>query len=166
MPEERHPEIDKANRKLEAALDEACDPETDVNEADTAELIRVEESLATAREAAQQAIEVRQRLGQDQNARREMRGENHRYFDDVSGRRWHAFAVYPSAGSGTRALPRPYQTGWLSFDGGTETRRIAPIPSAWQTLPENELRRLCDRAVVALKRTRSVKPEDRPETSR
>jgi hypothetical protein len=164
-PGHRHPEVEKAHRKLEAALDEACD--SDVKDADTAELIRVEESLAAAHEAAQEAIAIRQRLGDDQTSRRrEHRGENHRYFDDVGGRRWHAFAVYPSAATAARALPEPYQGGWLSFDSENETRRIAPIPSGWQTLPENELRKLCDEAVVAHRRSRATKPDDRPQASR
>ena len=160
---DRSPEVERAHKKLEEALEEACDPDTDVSEADTAELIRLEESLAAASEAAKEAISARKRQKGEEPQRDEHFRENHRYFEDAEGRTWHAFAVYPVAGMGSRALPEPYQHGWLSFDSGTETRRIAPTPPGWQTLPESELRRLCEKADVALRRTRSPNaPTDRP----
>jgi hypothetical protein len=165
MAKPEHPEVEAAHRKLEAALDEACDPDTDVMEADTAELIRMEESLAAASEAAKEAISVRKRLAKGQLAQDDSARENHRYFDDDTGKHWHAFAVHPVAGMGSRALPEPYRNGWLSFDSGTETRRIAPIPPNWQAMPENELRQLCERADIALRRTRSPNaPVERPDS--
>src|SRR5256885_4493820 len=155
MPDQEHPEVERAHKKLEEALEEACDPETDIKDADTGELMRLEESLAAASEAAKEAISVRRRHSDDQPEPEDRTRENHRYFEDAEGRQWHAFSVAPTAGSGTRALPEPYQRGWLSFESGTETRRVAPTPLGWQTLPEAELRSLCERADVALRRTRS-----------
>jgi hypothetical protein len=147
------PELAKAQKKLEVAMDEACD--SDVKDADTAELVRIEESLGVARAAAKEAISVRERLRgereQDQKAR-----ENHRRFDDATGKRWDAFAVYPSAATMGRAvaLPDPYVRGWLSFDSGTETRRLAPIPDGWREMSEAALLRLWEKAEVAPRRKR------------
>jgi hypothetical protein len=147
------PELAKAQKKLEAALDEACD--SDVKEADTAELVRIEESLGAARAAAKEAISVRKRLRDEREQDQKVR-ENHRRFEDASGNRWDVFAVYPSAATIGRAvaLPDPYVRGWLSFDSGTETRRLAPIPDGWQEMSEDALRRLWEKAEVAPRRKR------------
>jgi hypothetical protein len=37
--------------------------------------------------------------------------------------------------------------GWLVFDSPQERRRLFPIPPAWETRPEGDLERLCERAV-------------------
>ena len=55
------PRLDEAQKTLESALEEACS--ADVRDADTGELIRIEEVLAIANEAAKEAISVRRRLG-------------------------------------------------------------------------------------------------------
>lgn len=39
-----------------------------------------------------------------------------------------------------------YAAGWLTFESPTEKRRLAPIPRAWEDLPEAELARLCGEA--------------------
>ena len=39
------------------------------------------------------------------------------------------------------------QLGWLVFDSGSERRRLAPIPPAWEARPACDLERLCERAV-------------------
>jgi hypothetical protein len=43
------------------------------------------------------------------------------------------------------------QLGWLVFDSGTERRRLAPIPPAWEARPARDLERLCERAVPVAK---------------
>lgn len=49
----------------------------------------------------------------------------------------------------TRAPVSPgHEEGWLTFESPTAKRRLAPIPSGWDTLPEAELRHLCTRAVA------------------
>jgi hypothetical protein len=152
-PEMLRPELARAQKKLEAALDEVCD--ADVKKADTAELIRIEESLAIAAAAAKEAISVRQKLRQ-QRDREEKVFENHRIFDDAKGVRWEVFAVYPSSVTAGRpaALPDPYQRGWLSFDSGArgELRRLAPIPDGWTKLSDDGLRQLCQKAELAPRR--------------
>lgn len=152
-PEALRPELARAQKKLEAAMDEACD-EVDVKKANTAELIRIEESLAVASAAAKEAISVRQKLRLERD-KEEKVFENHRIFDDARGVRWEVFAVYPSSVTAGRpaALPDPYQRGWLSFDSSAgELRRLAPIPDGWTKLPDEGLRKLCDKAEAAPRR--------------
>ena len=36
--------------------------------------------------------------------------------------------------------------GWLAFESKHERRRLAPIPSDWETLDASALERLCDQA--------------------
>jgi hypothetical protein len=151
-PELLSPELAQAQKKLETALDQAC--HSDIKKADTGELIRIEDSLARASAAAKEAISVRRRLRQERELGQKVR-ENRRRFDDANGVRWDAFAVFPSSATeGRGALPDPFQRGWLSFDSGTETRRLAPIPDGWKELSEDGLRRLCEKAEVAPRRKR------------
>jgi hypothetical protein len=53
--------LDKAEHRLAAALGEVCEdtPVTGVRKPDTGELIRIDETLALASEAAKQAISLR-----------------------------------------------------------------------------------------------------------
>jgi hypothetical protein len=146
------PELAQAEQKLERALNDACD--SDVKKADTGELIRIEQSLALANAAAREVISVRRRLREERVEELRVR-ESHRKFDDAHGVRWDAFAVHPSvATAGRGALPDPYQAGWLSFDSGKETRRLAPIPDGWKDLSDDGLRRLLDKAEAAPQRKR------------
>ena len=39
--------------------------------------------------------------------------------------------------------------GWLTFDAGTQRRRLAPVPRAWEGLDDAELAALCRAAVPA-----------------
>ena len=93
-------------KTLRSALDSAC--AADIDDADTAELIRIEEVLAIANEAAKKVV-----------------------------------------------------SGWLAFDSGMETRRVAPIPDDWETASDEALIELCERADVAPRRTRSAPAEPR-----
>jgi hypothetical protein len=162
-----HPQVQQAQKRLADALSEAClDDPTDAN---TGELIKVEEVLAIANEAAKEAISLRRRIRHD-----EQRGGGkaedgavatstvaegfsttaHRVFDDAGGVRWNAFAVYPTQmPKGRATLPDKFRDGWLSFNSDTETRRIAPVPSGWSELSDDGLRQLCDQAEVARRLT-------------
>ena len=177
------PELDRAKKDLAAALSEACG--VDVKRANTGELIRVEEVLAIANEAAKTAVSIRRRRSRHLN---EVDAEishdapapsapdterpvatsalldveppaGHRVFHGRSGGRWEAFAVNPSADSQSRArLPGSYRTGWLAFESEEEKRRLSPIPDGWQSLSEEGLLELCDRAERVPRRTR--RPSD------
>jgi hypothetical protein len=162
--EELRPKLERARRTLNEALSRACD--ADVRNADTGELIRIEEVLAIANEAAKEAISVRRKLGHHTEPEPEPvpeavpepageRAGSHREIQDARGVRWVAFAVYPTRASTGRApLHDRFQRGWLAFDSGMETRRLAPIPENWRELPDSDLRQLCELAEVAPRRSK------------
>jgi hypothetical protein len=143
------PHLEQAKDRLKTALDEAC--AADVDDADTGELIRVEEVLAIANEAAKEAISVKRRL----RAKPSPRADHgvvqplSREVQDAQGLRLTVLAVRPSPAHGRVNLPHRFQTGWLSFDMGQETRRIAPIPDAWESMSDEQLLALWDKAEVA-----------------
>jgi len=58
------PQLDRLEDKIEESLDEVCD-ETNVKNANTGELIKIEETLAIAAEAAKEAVSLRRRLRQN-----------------------------------------------------------------------------------------------------
>jgi hypothetical protein len=146
------PSLDQAKKRLKTALDEACD--ADVDAADTGELIRVEEVLAIANDAAKQAVSVRRRLRSKQPVDRAKPAETptSREVTDAGGVRWSVFAVHPSASSGRATLRAAFQGGWLAFDAGTQTRRLAPIPDGWESMSDRQLLALCETAEVAQRR--------------
>jgi hypothetical protein len=148
---ELRPQLKEAQANLGEALKEAC--AMDPAKANTGELIQIEELLAIANESAKKAISVRRRLKKDGAARNEgaplVTRSRAREFMDEAQVRWTAIAVRPST---SKSLNAPYQAGWLSFDSGTETRRLAPIPDGWAEASEEELRRLCAMATVAPRR--------------
>jgi hypothetical protein len=93
----------------------------------------------------------------------------HRQFQDETGQRWEAWDVHPStvevrlkveaaSTSGTTRhatfpLPPELRSGWLAFQSGDESRRLAPIPANWDRLTDVELREL---ATVANRIARRV----------
>jgi hypothetical protein len=167
--ESLQPQIDEAQKALGTALDEACARELD--EVDTGELIRIEESLAVAIKAAKQAVSLRLRRrnqrtasdksaaggSQSQSTAGESPAATHRIFDDIRGKRWHVFAVHPSTATVERvALPPSYRDGWLSFKSNEEIRRVAPIPDKWEELSIDDLRLLCYKAGASTSRVKGI----------
>jgi hypothetical protein len=59
-----HAQLANVEGRLETTLEEVCD-EISISEAETSELIRVEEALAYANEVAKQAISLRRRIDAD-----------------------------------------------------------------------------------------------------
>ena len=55
------PKLEQLEVRLETTLEEVCD-EISISEAETSELIRIEEALAYASEVAKQAVSVRRRI--------------------------------------------------------------------------------------------------------
>lgn len=53
------------------------------------------------------------------------------------GGAWIAFSTEPRSGANVRPQ---YADGWLSFHRGVERRRLAPIPSGWETAGDDQLR--------------------------
>jgi len=145
--------LQRASATLKDALGEAC--AADLDRIDTGELIRIEEVLAIATEAAKEAISVRRRLRTDQAtpespAEGERTDPVSREVTDKSGTRWTVFAVHPSGARGV--IREHYREGWLTFDTTSETRRVAPIPPLWQTMSDEELLGLCEVAERARRR--------------
>ncbi len=152
---ELRPQLQEAQANLGEALKEAC--AMDPSKANTGELIHIEELLAIANESAKKAISVRRRLKQDSLSSAEAdafgsaRSHSREFIDSSTQVKWTAIAVRPSSST---TLAQPYQSGWLSFDSGQETRRLAPIPDDWTQKSDEELCRLCQKAKVAPRRTK------------
>jgi len=90
------PSLERAKTELRTALDEACS--ADIEGADTGELIRVEEVLAIANEAAKAAVSVRRRLSRDRSAGGRTSSpisSTSRELLDGDGVRWSVFEVHP-----------------------------------------------------------------------
>lgn len=137
-------ELERARSTLRQTLDQAC--RADLDEANTGELIRLEEVLAIANEAAKEAVSVRRRLS---GAGHSEDTPGSREIEDARGVRWLVFTVHPSAKAGRPVIRETYRAGWLSFDSGVETRRVAPIPAAWERMADDDLLTLLARAEPA-----------------
>ena len=84
----------------------------------------------------------------------------HRNLRDDDGRDWEVWDVIPSTvaqnldderarqpdvgrrGAAQFKLPVELRNGWLAFQCGRESRRLAPIPARWIDLSDAELRQL------------------------
>jgi hypothetical protein len=150
-------ELREAESLMEQALAEACEAEPP-SKVDTGELIRIEEMLEIATDAARQAVALRRERGETRKRSRARgsaeigaaeaaasEGETHRAITDERGVRWDVYAVYPEARLSPK-LRGTFQHGWLCFDSGSEKRRHSPIPDDWQKLDGAELKRLVDAA--------------------
>jgi hypothetical protein len=172
------PELQQAEGELESVLEEACATEPASN-ADTGELIRVDELLEAASEAAKRAISIRRRRRADRTARGEAlatmgdveadasAAATHRAFTDARGVQWDVFAVYPEARASVHSrLKGTYSQGWLCFESAEEKRRLSPIPAQWQELSEAQLAQLSERAEVPAKRRSHRRNDSLPEDQR
>jgi hypothetical protein len=61
------PKLAQLAARLETTLEEVCE-EISISEAETSELIRIEEALAYADEVAKQAVSLRRRIDADEEA--------------------------------------------------------------------------------------------------
>lgn len=162
--------LQRANEALKSALGEACG--VDIDRADTGELIRVEEVLAIANEAAKEAISVRRRLSterapdQSTSAVQTVQASS-REIEDEQGVRWAAFEVHPTTSTDRISVRERFRDGWLAFDSGLETRRVAPIPGDWQELEDERLLEVLRAAESVPRRSgrRSNRLAMPPETS-
>ena len=59
------PTLEQLEVRLETTLEEVCD-DVSITDAETSELIRIEEALAYANEEAKQAISLRRRIDADE----------------------------------------------------------------------------------------------------
>ena len=68
----------------------------------------------------------------------------YREFNDANGVEWEVWEVLPTSSVAAPDL----NGGWLAFQTRTERRRLAPVPTGWQTLPREGLQQLLARAVA------------------
>jgi hypothetical protein len=69
------PQLERLQTKIEESLDEVCEDKS-VKDADTGELIKIEETLAIAAEAAKEAVSLRRRLRKDGERSKEDKGRS------------------------------------------------------------------------------------------
>jgi hypothetical protein len=154
------PALREAERVADTTLTEACSTPLP-SQADTGELVHIEELLESASDAVKQAISLRRRRRADEAVREAIRAAmadieaeasadgTHRIFRDARGTRWDVFAVYPDARlSAQWQLDPPYAQGWLCFDSASQKRRLAPVPDGWFKLTNEQLAQLGERADV------------------
>ena len=157
QPDPLTPELREAEALMEQALSEAC-AAPPASKVDTGELVRVEEMLEIASDAAKQAIALRRKRREARKRTSagggsELRAAEaaavdsatHRAFTDERGVSWDVYAVYPEARLSPK-LRGAFQHGWLCFDSGPEKRRLSPIPENWQQLGTDKLNQLVDSA--------------------
>lgn len=79
-----------------------------------------------------------------------------RQFRDEAGTEWKVFLTPRGSDAVSRDhyLPEAYREGWLVFESPQEKRRLAPVPSDWETMPIDALANLCEKAVPQTARTR------------
>jgi hypothetical protein len=171
------PQLRDAELSLKRALADACLTRGTCR-ANTGELIRIEAVLQLAGEAAKRAITIRRRRRLDEAQHTERTamadaeaavspGTRHRAFTDSHRVTWNVFAVYPLVRPSLPAqLTGAFQQGWLCFDSVAETRRLSPIPPAWQSLSDQGLEELSQRAGVASTRRRRRAQESDPGDTR
>jgi hypothetical protein len=70
----------------------------------------------------------------------------YREFTDSKGVAWRAWSTIPE---GRTVLNNDYERGWLTFDSGTEVRRLVPIPNGWEEAPTERLELMCRAATKA-----------------
>ena len=79
-----------------------------------------------------------------------------REFRDEAGTEWRVTLTPRGSDAVSRDhyLPEAYREGWLLFESSHEKRRFAPVPSNWESMPREELARLCGKAVPQTARAR------------
>lgn len=94
---------------------------------------------------------------------------SYRRFTDSEGRAWEAWEVHPlaverrmntarpegapgeerrAAGEFRLVIPRALRDGWLAFQASAQTVRLAPIPTGWTHLSDEELSTLVMQAAA------------------
>jgi hypothetical protein len=69
-----------------------------------------------------------------------------RTFKDSHGDTWWVWSTHPQTPTSVNVQLRE---GWLTFDSGTERRRVGPIPKGWETFSIERLELTCRVATPA-----------------
>ena len=79
-----------------------------------------------------------------------------RQFRDEAGVDWKVSLTPRGSDAVSREnyLPEAYREGWLVFESTQEKRRLAPVPTDWETMPTEALVGLCGKAVPQTARAR------------
>lgn len=163
QPDPLQPALNKVQAELAKHLDIACEvqPE-DISHGSVDELLHLEEELLAAARAADEAVRLRQRLGErasaDKGAPRSHRvadteppveggGGRVREFQDRQGVAWRVWEVRPGLGRPLSELHRylgAYLNGWLAF-GSLDSdvrKRLPKFPPDWLRMGDQELEAL------------------------
>lgn len=175
MPEEpdsesQHSTLEEAERELKARLEEACAVSTPVRDESTAELIRLEEALSGAAEAAKETVAFRQQKDSARDAARDRAPSrepesNLREFTDSSGVAWKVWEVIPGEPR-SATFTADFVAGWLCFEttDASICRRLPHHPPDWRSLPPAGLERLLADARVAKRRGASGEQPDEADS--
>lgn len=85
-----------------------------------------------------------------------------REFADAEGMSWKVWATYPTVG---RIYSSGFEEGWLTFEGGGQRCRLAPIPAHWDSADERKLRLMLKAAKLAKRPTRNAESLESSEGS-
>lgn len=87
-------------------------------------------------------------------------------FTDGTGRSWRVWQTVPRLTKLFSARAPDWADGWLTFESEGEKRRLAPVPSGWESLSPGRLELLCQMAqpVTQFPQTYSeLHPEERAQ---
>jgi hypothetical protein len=70
-------------------------------------------------------------------------------FVDSNGVTWRVWNTVPSV----RTLSGEFERGWLTFESPTELRRLAPVPTNWESAGPERLELMCRAASEVPRRT-------------
>ena len=80
-----------------------------------------------------------------------------REFTDSKGTSWRVWSTVPE---GRSVLNSDFERGWLTFDSGSELRRLAPIPGAWEDAPVERLELMCRAATKPARQSGETTRQD------
>ena len=84
-----------------------------------------------------------------------------REFQDGKGIEWRVWNTVPISGA---VINSGFDKGWLTFESTDGAlRRLAPIPSGWESLPPERLDLLCRTAADVPRHTGPFRRVSRPE---
>lgn len=88
-----------------------------------------------------------------------------RQFRDAAGVEWRVTLTTRSSAASSRDhyLPEAFREGWLLFESATEKRRLAPVPSDWESFSDEALAMLCANASPQPPRARAGAEGKQPE---
>lgn len=89
-------------------------------------------------------------------------------FTDARGERWRAWNIEPDSVRQASFLGEEFRSGWLCFESEItgERRRLADVPSGWETMAPDRLDLLCRAATLVTRRTPERAIDAQPDNRR